>query len=383
MNIKIDIDNDFTDEAIAIIRSMCMPNQSTDGLIIAGSSSLKNMNYPNDIDLHQIVDVSYKTKDMAKTQLVYYFRKMILNLKELPNVYITDIKFGSIDEYKILDDGAYNYDSCMKKLNILHEKNVINDEEFQKSKKLLTKRQPTLKQYFEMKDMFKFNIVRMDVNDILNGYAEFRNQIWKLSDLITTGLVKVDIIAYINNKYTEVSNIYEFKNNNKMLSPEMTNLDDSIKEDIMYNFIYKNYFKMAKRMYAMTDANQGTVKNELTDLFNSQLGIIYNVLSDIKVLMLLIEKTGIFSHKKVRNEINMFKTRLVNVYSVHSFMKDPEDITNIIDKLSKYIGSKDFKSVFYKELSILMKKFETILNENTKNVLQSMKLLPLPKKYKL
>ena len=78
MNVKTNINTDFTDETIRVITAMCMVN--TEGLIIAGSSSMKNINYPNDIDLHQIIDLCYKTKKIAIQELVYYFRKMIANL---------------------------------------------------------------------------------------------------------------------------------------------------------------------------------------------------------------------------------------------------------------------------------------------------------------
>ena len=63
MNVQTEIQKDFSNEIQHVINGMCMINN--DGLIIAGSSGLKNMMYPNDIDLHQIVDVSYKTKKIA------------------------------------------------------------------------------------------------------------------------------------------------------------------------------------------------------------------------------------------------------------------------------------------------------------------------------
>ena len=390
MNVKTDIEKDLTNETIQVINAMCMI--SDDGLILAGSSSLKNMKYPNDIDLHQIVDVNYKTKKIAICELVYYFQKMITKLMELQNVFITDIKFGAIVDYDILDNDIkihnnkiinYDYTKCINKITILHDRNVITDKEYTDAKKVLIKKNPTLKQYFRMKDKLKFSTVRLTVNDVLNNYVEFRHNMLLLKDLLLTGLVKVDVVAYIDGTYREFSNIYEFKNNNKMISPIMTNLDDSLKEDIMYNFVNKNYFKMAKRIYSLDSNNTSdSMDNKLIQLFNSQLGIIYNVLSDIKVLVILLESARRLSYKKISMEINMFKLRLAHIYSVHEFLKEQESITEIIDKLSK-IPSTDNREEYFEELSILMKKFEDILNESTEKVLKKMHLLPLPKKYQL
>jgi hypothetical protein len=391
MNVQTEIQKDFSNEIQNVINGMCMINN--DGLIIAGSSGLKNMMYPNDIDLHQIVDVSYKTKKIAVKELVNYFQKMITRLKEQPNVFITDIKFGSIPDYDILDRDVrlrnnkvvnYNYNECVTKLTMLHDRNTITNDEFKDAKKVLTKNSPTLKQYFVMKDAIKFSTVRLTVNDVINGHINFRNTTYKLSDLLLSGLVKVDVVAYINGKYTEFSNIYEFKNSNKMISPIMTNLDDSLKEDIMYNYVTKNYYKMAKRIFVMNVFEEKeSITTKLMILFNSQLGIIYNVLSDIKVLILLLSRTGRLSYKKLSYEINMFKVRLSRVYSVNSFLSEQDSITEIIDKLSKVPHSADRREIFFHELSSLLKKLETILNENTKKELKQMHLLPLPKKYQL
>ena len=204
MNVQTEIQKDFSNEIQHVINGMCMINN--DGLIIAGSSGLKNMMYPNDIDLHQIVDVSYKTKKIAVKELVNYFQKMITRLKEQPNVFIADIKFGSIPDYDILNRDVrlrnnkvvnYNYNECMTKLTMLHDRNTITNDEFKDAKKVLTKKSPTLKQYFIMKDAIKFSTVRLTVNDVINGYINFRNTTYKLSDLLLSGLVKVDVVAYI------------------------------------------------------------------------------------------------------------------------------------------------------------------------------------------
>jgi uncharacterized protein YqgQ len=388
MNVDTEIKMNFTNETQQVINAMCMI--SNDGLILAGSSSQKNMKYPNDIDLHQIVDVNYKTRALAIRELVHYFQKMIEKLKELPNVFITDIKFGTVSDYNILENDIeihnnkiINYDSkkCINKINELYDNKIITSEEYKDAKKVIVKDAPTLKQYFEMKDTLKFSTVRATVSDIRNGFIVFRHRKFLLNKLILTGIVKVDVVAYINGKYTELSNIYEFKNNNKMLSPIGTNLDDSLKEDIMYNNATKNYFKMAKRIFSF-DLNMGVTNEKLIRLFNSQLGIIYNVLSDIKVLALLLESTGKLSYKKISTEINMFKLRLAHIYSVHEFLKEHESITEIIDKLSK-IPSVVKRGEYFNELSVLMKKFEAILNKSTKKVLNQMHLLPLPEKYRL
>lgn len=389
--VKTNINYDFSIQVVDVIKAMCMIN--TNGLIMAGSSSYKNIDYPNDIDLHQIVDVGYANKNIAIKQLVSYFTKMIIHLKELPNVFITDIKFGCIAEYNIFDSNihisdnkvvGYNYENCKNKLDILHDRHVLTDDEYRSAKKVLVKHTPTVKQYFIMKDSFKFGTVRPTVNDIINGTILFRNNVLLLSDLLTTGLVKVDVMAYINNRYMEFSNIYEFKNKRTMLSPVMSNLDDSLKEDITYNYITGNYFKMAKRIFAYNvyDKNHRIV-NKLLNLFNSQLGIIYNVITDIKSLIFILNNVSHISYQKLSYEINMFKMRLSHVYDVHAFLKEQEEITYIIDKLSHMPSETSSKKVFFNELSVLLKLLDAILNENTQKVLKQLHILPLNKKYLL
>ena len=102
---------------------------------------------------------------------------MIQNLLNVNNLYVGDIKAGTVDEWKVIQDNAairhdkvvnYNYVSSMDKLNQLRRSNMISTEEYNESKALL-KETPTPKEFLQIQKNIKYNVVRWKPQDVING----------------------------------------------------------------------------------------------------------------------------------------------------------------------------------------------------------------------
>jgi hypothetical protein len=73
---------------------------------------------------------------------------------------------------------------------------------------------------------------------------------------------------------------------------------------------------------------------KLTQLFNSDLGRIYQIIADINALVeLLSDGKGAIS--KIRYEIDQFKNRLANIYTIPNFTKKNFPVIKQLDKITR------------------------------------------------
>ena len=97
--------------------------------------------------------------------------------------------------------------------------------------------------------------------------------------------IKIDLIVRIENKFTEVSCIYSFTNDNSTKEDYIKSLEADIKELKKE----KKYYKILKRVFNIKKAEGD--KSELvklTKIFNSELGKEYQLISNLEALQLLL-----------------------------------------------------------------------------------------------
>jgi hypothetical protein len=129
--------------------------------------------------------------------------------------------------------------------------------------------------------------------------------------------------------------IYQFKNGSKILNPGLGEIEPSLRENIFMLHHEGNYFKMAKRMFALAKYKKYMhMLEKLSPLFNGDVGRLYIVYGDIGTLESLIETHGIVSPAKIDFEIDQFKGRLSNI-GLERYIREEHQIFALIDKIVK------------------------------------------------
>lgn len=390
--IKKHFPSEFTADVTKVVEAMAF--QRGKGVELLGSMSQAKQLYSNDYDLFQTVKLSESTNEEAVLKIVAEFKAIVRNLLSMNNIYVGDIKCGSINDWIVIPDSAkiknnkvigYNALQCKEKLNQLLSKRIITKSEFDKSVSLLVLH-PTPEQFLEIQNEIRFNIVRWKPKDILNGYVELKGIRYTLQEGITSkSLTKMDIVAFIEKThYADFSIIYEFENNGKSLNGLKADFKNDLQSDVLFYLSKGAYYKTAKRMYSLAKfKNNTTVMNKLLTVINdSQLGLLYVVCGDITTLLWILDNVKNINTKRIEYEIDQFKTKLSNIHASKDFQDNRSDIFQVINNLaSETMGSTSRKQM-KTELTELLEKLSKIVNDSTKEALKKVGLLPLLPSFK-
>lgn len=214
--------------------------------------------------------------------------------------------------------------------------------------------------------------IRWTVNDVLRGRRVMDDHVHYLADTIKNpGLFKLDVVAFIDNRYTELSIIY-FNSKNSGFTDE--ELKKELKEQVKEKYDEGLYYKVSKRIFniARVDEDDETAL-KLLPLFNGDLGRLYSIISDIDVLVYLYENKKHIPKDRMISELDNFKTRMSNIWNLSTFIKNESAFLKAIDKQMQRFNPR--------ELLKLGDKLFAILNTSAKSVLEKLKLLPPPAKY--
>ena len=115
--------------------------------------------------------------------------------------------------------------------------------------------------------------------------------------------VKIDVIARIDNLFTEVSCIYNFQVANKVKEDEYV---ESLRQDIKEYKSKGNYYKVLKRLFSFYKINDDkTNLKRLTSFFNNKYGQVYQETANLEAIQKL---KSLFPEHKVpkllQNAIN-------------------------------------------------------------------------------
>lgn len=145
------------------------------------------------------------------------------------------------------------------------------------------------------------------------------------------GMIKIDTASVVGTRYVEIGCVYvrdEGQRDEKTIIAELeADTVDQVRE--------KDYWKALKRIFSLARLREDNVRiKRLTDLFNGDLGRLYSVLADIKLLIYLIEeKKGDTSVMK--REIDGFRARLSNIFNLPEFIKAEPGFDDIISSAAE------------------------------------------------
>jgi hypothetical protein len=300
--------------------------------------------YSGDYDL---IEVHPLRKETARE-----FQAMIKKVGKLGT--ITDIKVGEVPEWQLLRSDDYDQKAELDALGRLWQEKVITSTEVRKAKNIL-KPHLTIRELAEARKELRYGVLRWTPKEVEEGVLKYRGRTFYLEESFkTTGITKVDLIAWIETKYVEVSNIFLWTHGGEFYA-DVPSLAKSLAEDILRFEEDGNWMKVAKRMYSIAKY-KGLLNDQdkLLRILNSHLGAIYTVVSDLE---LLYEFPEAIQTSKRRKELDLMRDRMAKLY------------------FHEFDGASDPRK--------LLPDLKEVLNKETKKMLDELKLYPLSHDYKL
>ena len=366
------------------------------GLNLFGSMAIRSQQYASDYDLFQFVHMASSTDEIALRKLTTDFKFIVHRLTNMKDVFIGDIKAGSVEEWKVLNDRTYidgdkvvnyNYFEVSEKLDNLKTQNIITADEYTTSKKLLVSN-PTPQEYILMEKAIKFNVLRWKPKDISNGYLTLRNfKVVKLEEAFNTpAITKLDCVVYLrSNQYTDLSIIYQFTNNKTVLNPSISARNDEeydIKKDVLYYLNIEFYFKVCKRIFTLLrmkgNSNECIKINSI--LNDAQLGILYTVYGNIGTILYILEDTAELPIKRIEYEVDQFKNKLSNIYKITQYLDNEPEIFALIDRISN-AKTNNKRDELITELTKLSDILYTALNTYTLKLMKASDMYPIARRF--
>jgi hypothetical protein len=320
---------------------------------VVGSSADHQILYSADYDLLE--------EQVVKRSSAKSFQKKIRDCQKVGK--IVDIKIGEITEWNLLKKPYINgkvvgYSQKDELANVanLWQKELITHDEFMQAQDLL-KDHLTPIEFLQAQKALRFGLLRWSTTEVAQGYKELRNKkIITLEEAFKTkGITKIDLIAWITNKYVEVSNIILWTNRSGVVYAYIPNIKVALSADLLAYSAEGNYVKVAKRMLALAKKfKDSEIIETLTQILNSPIGNLYTVVADLQVLE---EFPKAITQVRKRKQLDFMRDRFAKLY---------------FPEFNKAIPNLD-----------LLPKLEQVLQDEMEKALRSMKLLPIPRKYEI
>ena len=356
-----------------------------------GNYKYKIQKYPNEIHIFEkyksCCDLQTAARDISN-QLIDIARE----IHRIPEIYFGEFKAGLDDRYDIkVDLGEINYSkneirefdraTITEHLSNLLEKNLLTEKEY--SELIFLVHQP-LKfiNYQKLLDLLKHkrNIV-WTIDELIAGEKTLiGGQIITLQEAIThKSIIKLNVWAKIeDNRYSEITNFFIFiysdeKGKEHILNLELGDLIESFMKDIIFYSTkqHQQSMKVAQRMWQLAAyINNQEILNKLYPLFQSDIGILNQIASDIDVLLMMLKKLPDPPMNDMMFEIDEFKFRLSTFNEVHideDFIY--EIIDTIIDNYDKY-GNQLNKENIINNLTYLQDYLLTIVEQYSSKYLK-------------
>ena len=375
------IPDDFSNDVLSILSKMSFTNLLH--LKVMGSGGQKAQVYAGDYDAYEQVPIKSVSSAVAK------FQSMIRSLQDTPLTYIGDIKSGSKEEWKVIGDDVriegdgvkgYNAVAIKKRVQHLKDTNIITREEYETAMRSLKPRITPL-EMLEIKRDLRFNIVRWTPTEVLKGEKRLHDgSIYTLEEAFTApAITKLDVISWVQgNRFTDFSCIYEFHKGRKLLNKGFDDVERALKENIYALYHEKDYFKMAKRMYALAKFKGAyPLLTALSPMFNGDLGRLYMVYGDLGTLEYLVENWSSLPKQKIAFEIDQFKNRLSNI-TLPKYLANEPEIVDTIEKMKNLLSHAQNNAQLLRLIRQLKDRLKRYLSHYAFEYLKGHHLIPPP-----
>ncbi len=155
--------------------------------------------------------------------------------------------------------------------------------------------------------------------------------------LLMKSTIKVDIVYFLNGRFVEITDNYYFNIAGNKNYKETTKNDiiDSISESYNEYIEQKKYFKLLKRLYAIIRLKDPDNKklDLLLNYFNSDIGLLYRVTTEIETLILLIE--GFKVKKEMMEDTLQIWKEQISSFPIKNMIQEKTTIRGILSLLKK------------------------------------------------
>jgi len=359
-------DKNFPDNYSAAVLNVldAMSATGLKKLKVVGSSSIRSQLYAGDYDAIERVDVKN-----AKT-IADHLQTAVKQLRSLKDVAISEIKCGEIPEWNVFRPNArvehdkildFNIKESQSKVDALRRENVLTAKESQDANDLLEDANDEW-DFLHAKKTIRHHILRWTPSEILEGAKFVRgNHVIKLEDAIMSGgMIKLDVVANIHDRFTEFSVIYDVFKNGKRITQPPVPLERGLVEDMIY-YEKANPFKALKRLFSLAKHfHNKRIIEILIPILNGDLGRLYQIVGDLKTLSALLEHGSTSRIRAIRSQIDEVRHRLGNIYQLKDFLKAEHGIIGSIFSLLKTPIPK-----LHSKLESLIDTLQSILDINT------------------
>jgi hypothetical protein len=320
--LKREFPQNFPNDVVKVLDAMSMGGK----LVLVGSASLRAQQYWADYDCVEEVPVK------GVKEAVMKLRECVKRLRVLPDAFLGDLKIGIVPDWMVLpetplyvDGKVRNYSSVAvrRKLNELRRSGVLTPAE-EKAGLALAVENPSVDKLVEMRETFKYHILRWTVPEILSGSLVYRGKRISLEEAIQSpGKVKFDMIAWVmGNRFSEFSCIYQFVSGKKILNPFYLDVKDGLLENAAFYSAQGEPFKALKRVFAyLVFTKQIDKAKELLPVLNGDLGRIYAMYSDLGTLEYMLEEEKKLPAEEIRFELEQFKIRFGSIWNTPDFLQ--------------------------------------------------------------
>ena len=381
--------SDFSKDVLDVLGLMTLPNTFRTALL--GSSALK-ISYASDFDAYSEVNITQTTTQEFQEAITKIMNFRVKDFEKMRRqdkaIYIGDIKAGVVERFRIVPEGLTNINwnsslnsMLLKSKNMFNQK-IINKDEYDTAIRLL-KKNLTFADVIIAKNELNFEVCRWRPYDVLKGFVVYRGEKIMLDKaLYEPARVKIDCITWVGgNRYTELSMVYKFYKDGKIIYDENYKLEQVLKEQVLVNNYNGNYMKMAKRMLSIerfkSKPDEMIIK-QLFVLFNSDLGRLTQIISDIDNYVYMIEhyaelKGSPLPIYRFQFESDQFKSRLSQIVN-KSYLRHEMFINSLITKL-------ETAPIDVNVLNNLRDELDKIVQENTLIYLKQNRLYPVARMF--
>jgi len=356
--------------------------------IFYGSQADKNILYPSDVDIFEILHNS-TSKKRTIDNFVKKLKEITMNIENSKELFIGDIKCG-LDNAYMIDIGdikngkinGYNPSEIKKQI----EKNTYYSREEKEDLIKLVKQKPSIDDWLSLNEYIRLKVtLRWTPKEIISGQKLLpHNRIKTLEDAVSdSAIIKIDVIGLVNNRFIEITDLYKVHYHQIPLNKDVKLDEDLLKGNLIKQYHDKFYFKSLKRIYSLLKLKMKDKQmiKKLQDFFNSEYGMLYKFISQLKTIVTLIEFNSIklkYVWDNILNNLDMSKSDVANIDKLKI---DEKGLDKKIDSLSRLKNHSEDREKMVRELEKIVEVYMEIINKGAKSFMTKNNLYPLPKKY--
>jgi hypothetical protein len=382
-----------------VLKNIKLLSISKDNLAKAfGSFVYSFQKYAGDIDLFE-VDQSDLSHDGLMKAAAKRIQEIVKTINDSKTMFFSEMKAGLDSTYFFdvgnLENGIYDSNSFLYfKANNLWENHLLTNKEFLQieigDQLIEDKKVKSINESTNIYDMIygifrERRTLRWSADEILKGFKLLPdgNKYTLHRAMAEKAMIKYDMISYVDGKFVEVTNlvflVYKDEDGDFQplnISEEDLHNPESLKEEtekLFYSNKFFNPMKGCKRLYAiMRVLNRFDYLEQVTRIVGGNISLLYQQKGALEAIEIIIERGHSFPKEKINRNLDLIKSRIVNVIELSN-----DVINNLCEKINIAIlqNSKQIKLDIIKDI---IHNFKKIISDHTIRLMTKEGLFPIP-----